>query len=79
MAEARSTTSEAGSGSEGFPQVAGYFVLPSENNVIDAGRLLGDNAKFFRRPLDGIVAHTITGGVPDASDQLPEGTIIIVA
>ena len=77
MADATSSNSETGT--EAFPQVPGYFVLPTDNNIIDAGRLLGDNARFFREPLQGIQVSTITGGVPDASDQLPEGTIVITS
>jgi hypothetical protein len=52
------------------PRVPGFFILPNSNSVIDAARLLSGGA-------GGIVAETITGGAPDASDQLPEGTIIV--
>jgi hypothetical protein len=52
------------------PRVPGVFILPNSNNVIDMARLVGGNVQ-------GFVVETITGGVPDASDQLPEGTIII--
>lgn len=68
---------ESGAKSEAFPNVPGYFILPADNDVIDVARLLGENARLFHGPLQGIQTSTITGGVPDASDQLPEGTIIL--
>lgn len=64
------------------PRVAGYFVLPGTNEAIDVGRMLNRDPaateKLAAEPLrNSISAETITGGVPDASDQLPEGTIIV--
>jgi len=61
---------DATAGSSNFaPRVSGVFILPNSNNVIDMARLVGGNL--------GFTVETITGGVPDASDQLPEGTIIV--
>ena len=46
------------------PRVPGLFLVPSRFGVIDATRT-------------AIRVETITGGVPDASDQLPEGVIVV--
>lgn len=64
------------------PRIVGYFVLPGTNETVDASRMLARDPeaveKLAARPVrNSISVETITGGVPDASDQLPEGTIII--
>lgn len=68
-------TEDAGRGGNFSPQT-GYFILPAGDT---AGTVSGDTADVAasRRFFDGIQVSTITGGVPDASDQLPEGTIIV--
>lgn len=64
------------------PRIVGHFVLPGTNEVIDVGRMLARDPqaadKLAQSPgRDAIRVETITGGVPDMSDQLPEGTIIV--
>lgn len=64
------------------PRIAGYFVLPSRYDVIDVARILARDPeagpKLAENPRrQSIQSHTITGGVPDACDPLPEGTVIV--
>ena len=74
----QSASAPQAAASEISPRVPGYIILPTDNNVIDMAGLLGNNAaRLGRQPFQGILVSTITGGVPDASDELPEGTIIV--
>jgi hypothetical protein len=64
------------------PRIVGYFILPDSNSAIDVARMFARDPKAGEKLMedpgrDGVVAETITGGVPDACDQLPEGTIIL--